>query len=341
MKRNKFLRTAAIVMALVLITTCGMVGTLAKYVEGFTSDTKTVRAGVFWVKGDTTTLTFDAWEGDGLGPDDQIGKYGTNETILVPGMRLIPTKYAAAVPSVSPEVEASRAVIENLSEVAVRVQVTGATISDGWDGLLFSIDGSTWEPLGDNVTAGTFIYRITRTTFDLNDLFSIVEDSAPWTTAASPVLDPLNGKVALVPKLQVMWRYHDGNTAGYMDPITYPGGTGDDATPIAVGAYGKDGAASTRTDTQDTAIGIAQAKAHLTGGAGYVADAPAVHAGTCTINAGAPGTGVMPKDINASANTCVAGCVDIVKFVPGTYQANPLTPNKLSISFTVQAVQVD
>jgi len=84
MKRNKILRTAAILLALVLISTCAMTGTLARYVQVFEGkESQLVRAGVFdvliddevTIDLDKTASTMDHWDND--------------EDIIVPGATLV------------------------------------------------------------------------------------------------------------------------------------------------------------------------------------------------------------------------------------------------------------
>ena len=126
MKKNKVLRTAAILLALVLLTTCGMTGALAKYVETFTAVGGNVRAGLWKVDAPgaaTIGLQATLYEGNTTGPtalvaEDQSGvagakKYTGSLDIIVPGTI----------------VKVSGLKIVNYSEVDVQIALTGVTVA--------------------------------------------------------------------------------------------------------------------------------------------------------------------------------------------------------------------
>ena len=88
MKRNKPLRIAAIFLALVLISTCAMTGTLAKYITTFTPNGATVRAGIFKVDGVNATGTNYELLEIGLGVEDEAAQYAGDKAttgMIVPG----------------------------------------------------------------------------------------------------------------------------------------------------------------------------------------------------------------------------------------------------------------
>jgi len=324
MKRNKFLRTAAVILALVLITTCGMVGTLAKYVESFNSATKTVRAGLFYVVGDTTNLTFTEFEGSGSGTDAQIKAYD-GDAILVPGMVLAPTT-----------IPASKASITNYSEVSVRVAVTGVTIggAKAWDGLLIKVPGlnsGNWMTLAD---------------------FNLLTDAEKTAalTVATPVLaaypDSSTSATDVTPNFQLLWPYSrdDADAVGYKDS----GPTEIDWTTVK----SNDEYVTGNTDEVDTAIGLQQTvdlfDVDDPGAACDKACLTTIDPDTCT----EPDCSLHGKGgANMSCDgTFYTAHLPTCAFKPVTYKLPASgkldwkagdTTNELSISFTIQAVQVD
>jgi hypothetical protein len=86
MKRNKSLRIACILMALVLATTLGLVGTLARYVDTIDGVSATVRAGLFRVTAESGTdeFTFGAQlyvQGEWV--DCDCGEAGCEDEVFV------------------------------------------------------------------------------------------------------------------------------------------------------------------------------------------------------------------------------------------------------------------
>jgi len=322
MKRNKFLRTAAVLLALVLVTTCGMVGTLAKYVESFNSATKTVRAGLFYVVGDTTDLTFTEFEGSGSGADAQIKAYN-DDAILVPGMVLAPTT--------SP---VSKAVITNYSEVSVKVAVTGVTIGGvkAWDGLLIKVptlNSGNWMTLGafNALSAAEKTEALTVTT----PVLAAYADSAASTTNVTP-------------NFQILWPYSrdDATAVGYKDG----------ATEIDWGSVtSHDNYKTGNTDSVDTAIGLQQTvdlfdvdaaevpcnKACLT-----TKDPATCTEGDCVLHEkGLENAPCNGTNYTSHLGTCAYKPTTYKLPVSGVDWTVGGTTNELSISFTIQAVQVD
>ena len=141
MKKNKALRIAAALLVVVAITTCGMTGALAKYVDDFPIASKTARAGLFYVTGPGSDhIVFDAQllEADASTPEGHAKAYtglAANDNIIVPGSVL----------------KVNGAKIVNLSEVDVTVSL-GSSLSISGFGksglLLFSKTGAkgSWSP---------------------------------------------------------------------------------------------------------------------------------------------------------------------------------------------------
>lgn len=265
MKRNKVLRTAAIIMALVLVSTCGMVGTLAKYVDTFATNSGTVRAGLFKVTGpDTSTVVFDATIYDGNnGTEDEAQAYAglaANKNIIVPGTIIKVNGFP----------------VVNYSEVDVRVTigdlafvVNGATEKFDNELLLFSTTG----------TAGSFTKTLKAAT------------STDILGGTNAYMD-LKSKPAAVAAGDTS---NEGSTSEFY--ILWP--FAQDAKNEA-GAASKDAVASRNTDTEDTKIGKDQAGVLLTevpavaescNGAGACAFASGgAHDAACVITAATPAT---------------------------------------------------
>lgn len=164
MKRNKALRIAAIALVMVLITTCGMVGTLAKYTLTSPASSASVRAGIFKVLigtkdiGETFTINLgtklydggftnaeafaDAKSYNNAGSDNNTGN-----DIIVPGTMI-------ALDGLT---------ITNLSEVGVKISVDMSSLlsSPFVDSLRIGTDASNkasfmkFSDFATAVTAGT------------------------------------------------------------------------------------------------------------------------------------------------------------------------------------------
>ena len=132
MKRNKTLRIATILLALVLVSAIGMAGTLARYIADFDGASVAVRAGRFNVEVDDDLSDAFTWGAllvyDGSN-DNEFAESG--DDIIVPGSQL----------------RADGAItVFNDSEVAVRVTIIDIEIESFISFLEFSIDeGATWE----------------------------------------------------------------------------------------------------------------------------------------------------------------------------------------------------
>jgi len=148
MKRNKSLRIACILMALVLATTLGLVGTLARYVDTIEGVTATVRAGLFRVTSDNeigeftfggTLFVDDSEDYDEIvdeelavridEDDDRLVEDDEADGIIVPGTVIGTAGYIAVV---------------NDSEVAVYVELCIVTLLDD-EFFLFGDEDSLFE----------------------------------------------------------------------------------------------------------------------------------------------------------------------------------------------------
>jgi len=132
MKKNKALRIATALLVAVLVTTCGMTGALAKYVDSFTITSSTVRAGLFKVTGPASTYTtFDVQLLDGNKTNETNAQaysaLAANDNIIVPGSM----------------VKVNGFKIVNLSEVDVDVTITGLTVTGFTGALRYSLNGTS------------------------------------------------------------------------------------------------------------------------------------------------------------------------------------------------------
>lgn len=145
MKRNKVLRIASVLLVLALVTTCGMTGAMAKYVDTFNTASSKVRAGLFRVTGPGETdaslgLLIDT---DGSGNETNATKYAadTARAIIVPGSVL----------------ETGAFTITNYSEVDVDITLTDFAAPVTSMPLLFcrtnSATASDWKAIGDITAA--------------------------------------------------------------------------------------------------------------------------------------------------------------------------------------------
>jgi len=149
MKRNKVLRIAIVLLALVLVSTLGMTGTLARYVAEFDGASATVRAGLFRVTVDDTTPAalspvLYRFNDDGtVAPTLAASSNGDN--IIVPG-----TLFKAD----------SAFTVYNDSEVAVDIGLalpanpetflSGFTTTAGAAALQFSFnEGGAWHTIAE------------------------------------------------------------------------------------------------------------------------------------------------------------------------------------------------
>jgi hypothetical protein len=280
MKRNKALRIAAILMALVLVSTMGMVGTLARYTTDFDIESRTVRAGLFRVTGPadlTTAVSFTRLQGDG-DDDENVLAYGagtsnlggsTGEDILVPG----------SIVRVDGPIE-----IRNLSEVAVRISLDSLALAAGSNAnvnyvvtpavLAVACDcGASCADEASKALGCAMIDAVAEVTANatmplMYSTGGTIGDTASWNWSST--IPALNNVLSLattgnVPASLVV--ESDGT-------IILPAQSG--VAMVNLDLYilwpfvnaaplGADGVTSANSDAADTAIGLAQANALLTG----------------------------------------------------------------------------
>jgi hypothetical protein len=141
MKRNKSLRIAAILLALVMVSVIGMAGTLARYTATFADvSSTTIRAGIFRVEANADSAEFEleAFLGGVEGIDGEI--------VIVPGSTI---KLTGDI------------LIDNLSEVDVEIVPTATIVVTGFDvaggsELQFSNDGIDFTLTSTQAAAGLF-----------------------------------------------------------------------------------------------------------------------------------------------------------------------------------------
>ena len=135
MKKNTMLRTASILLVAVLLTTCAISGTFAKYTSTAAgSDAARVAVWDIDVEGvgiETKSFTFDLFNTvldtkDGNSETDV--KVGTNETIIAPG-----TKGSFEIN------------LTNASEVNATYDIAYTITNTAGIPLKFSTNGTTWE----------------------------------------------------------------------------------------------------------------------------------------------------------------------------------------------------
>ena len=217
MKRNKALRIAAILLSLVLISTCAMTGTLAKYATKFENlGSDVIRAGIFKVTGpaDATEIELTATLLDGdMGAEDEAESYGGDLGIIVPG----------SVVQLSAEFK-----VVNLSEVTVEIAIDedSFAIGDFGSALLYSVtDEEDWMDLASFLAAVDF-------------------DDVLTSTGADLTLEPIAGEETFTVAFDVLWPFaadssgNDGE-AGHADSVDTGFGE-DEASQISTGTFIED-----------------------------------------------------------------------------------------------------
>lgn len=242
MKKNKFLRTAAVLLALVLVSTIGMTGALAKYITDFTATSTTVRAGLFWVTGPGTTdaiIGADLYEGDmSAGENEAMAYSGSSLDIIVPGSIM----------------KACPFTVTNWSEVDVEIAIDSLTCAAGAIPLKFSVGELVADP-GPDVPAN-WVWEDDITDLDLADILgaSGLLKSKPAAVAAAL---PTN-EITVTPNLYILWPFGQDVAAVIdTDMVTVLTPAVTDKTD------GLDKQQSANDNDADTVIGTDQAKALL------------------------------------------------------------------------------
>jgi len=268
MKKNKTLRIAVALFLAVILTTIGMTGALAKYIDDFSGASAKVRAGLFRVYLDgetvdpatgnaTISLGASLREGDDSAAHNAktAKKYtGSYYDIIVPGSIIKPDDGFKIV---------------NASEVAVKISLDPATFLITNTGaplpkmdLLYSVDnGVNW--FNDTTLAALLATDTTARDNFLAAFFG--------TTPAGLVLDPGSNFTTTAGKqsntlycddlnLLILWPFDKATPAAgeTNDPDKDFAKYGPGGTAASTSGYAK-----SNTDAQDTVIGKAQATALL------------------------------------------------------------------------------
>ncbi|MCL2530794.1 MAG: hypothetical protein FWE40_01390 [Oscillospiraceae bacterium] len=205
MKRNKTLRIAIVLLALVMVSTIGMATTLARFVdEAIVGTAAVVRAGIWNVDADGATFTVGATTPTVLAPSTQMAHSSIQarnaDDIIVPG----------SIVSFTPDTVE----IVNNSEVAAEIRVTAISVAVtgfvGVDNLQFRLGtAGTWGTLAALETAIENFIDGTTNTSVINAV----------TTADLPA--------AALPVIYVGWIFH--TSAGQDDADTDVGAAQWDA----------------------------------------------------------------------------------------------------------------
>ncbi|MCL2300705.1 MAG: hypothetical protein FWC27_11250 [Firmicutes bacterium] len=236
MKKNKALRIAAALLVVVAITTCGMTGALAKYIDAFTAEGTAARAGLFKVVVDgadpdgkfQVSLTPTLYcvgsgdcdnEGDPEDPDHVQAYPGSSLPIIVPGTIL---KLAGSF------------LVRNYSEVAVTIDVDTS--------VPFEI-----TPTFGAAASTALTYSADGITYGAANAVSLAACIQPTGGGGVFEVAPLGGTQSFDVEVWVKW------------PFTIGDGPNTTALP---------------SNSKDTIIGKAQATAFLTGSTEIVAMVP-------------------------------------------------------------------
>ena len=334
MKKNKAIRIAIALLVVAVLTTCGMTGSLAKYVDEFKAEGLVVRAGLFDVRAEPKVeLEGELWcySADGsltaaLATEGNALKYA--DTGSLPASGSPPVKTTAAniiVPGSLIKVKGFE--IINYSEVDVTValkelKITIPTVGGKKMPLYYCLDTTpapvTMSPTSDGkdgwtaIPATGLITGLIPTGATQPQLKSY-PFAAAGTTAAEKI-----SNVYTTPSFWILWPFGITGTA-----------------PEGIGADGVQG----QQWADDTVIGKAQATALLTG-AGPVA-ATYTHVSGCTTV-----TGTFPvTNTTALGANCVAGATGCCKATSGVpadaVYVDAATSHLVKIEATVNAVQID
>ena len=139
MKKSKLMRVAALLMVAVLLTTCAISGTFAKYITSADTKAQTARVAKWGVEitADATGLFASEYAADDADFDvDENSVKATDEFVVAPGTSGKFTKYT----------------LTGTPEVAVRVSFAGTLdLGDNW-----KVNGEYYCPLEITVDGTTF-----------------------------------------------------------------------------------------------------------------------------------------------------------------------------------------
>jgi len=257
LKRNTPLRIAAVLLALVLITTIGMTGTLAKYVKPFEGIGGTVaRAGMFFVAcpQDSIVASGTLREGDDSGIETHAKKYTATDPLL--DLELI-------VPGSLLKLQSDFDIV-NYSEVDVEIAITDLILTSFTPALLYRTpavgvpaDGSAYVAPGAWMTDTAFCAAVADGTIDLAD---IIFGSSFIIPAQSSTGAALAAAPTYTLKVDMLWPFSNGDGGvTVFTPCICPGGHDPASTTCnwngLTALLGDDGVVSKNTDAADTAIG--------------------------------------------------------------------------------------
>ena len=326
MKRNKTLRIATILLALVLVSTLAMVGTLARYVDNFDGETRAVRAGLFRVTTGDITESVNFIRLDGCATvDSDVHVHAYDEpdapnpedaTIIVPGSVIVVDGYIT---------------IQNFSEVTVDVTMVdlllvGPLAADGMP-LMVRVNAADPWLLVDDMTDAMWA--------------DLAEDALSLAPGGTPTVTEVGGAIRMPPgpsvagaapveanvyvNLQILWPFGRGCEALCDDDCGY----------CDEGGVGVDGEESIHTNYDDTLIGWQQADDLL---GPYTPAVPAV-LGLC------PNPYINDPDVCDCPGACEAPVITpAVPAIPArnTFEADDVPGTYyFNLELTLRAVQVD
>ena len=180
MTKSKFMRVAAVLMAAVLLTTCAISGTFAKYVSegnGTTSTAKVAKWGV-QIQAASTDSAFAS----SYGKTDNTYTLGENTVVAA-------SDYNVLAPGTS-DSGAATITISGTPEVAARVAITGTVTLTGWTvnaadycPIVFTVNSVTYQ-IGDSTNdteSAKYFSTVSALEAALSAALSSTQDFAPNT----------------------------------------------------------------------------------------------------------------------------------------------------------------
>ena len=188
MKKNKMMRLASVLLVAVLMSTCAISGTFAKYVTNGTavSEARVAKFGVAVnAKGDLFSTAY-ATEST-----DDVAKIGTNSVISSTTENVVAPGTSGSLTDMA---------ITGMPEVAVRVtNEATVTLNDKW-----TVDGNFYCPIIIKVNDTTIDGK---TCTDATDFQTKVENAINTATADYPALTNFSDPNTAVEGLSVSWEW--------------------------------------------------------------------------------------------------------------------------------------
>lgn len=178
MKKNVMLKIAAVLLVAVLLTTCAISSTFAKYVTEYTSTAETARVAKWGLEVDTTSVAsqklFHSKYMNGNGVTATTG-----DMIMAPG-----TEGSISLSSL----------VKGTAEVSAQVQIYVSYVANG-----FMVDGGSYNPVVVKV----------------NDTAIFPNEQGTWQTVGDPIIVLANKTVdAADTNLKIEWKWaFDGENA--------------------------------------------------------------------------------------------------------------------------------